>query len=130
MNFVTQPITGTSLKRFTSFLNIHMRNKYTYIVGLPCILCFVFGAMLVAKSAKPAIAEAGPPPEAITIAEGVKKDIEEFAKGDAMEIAGHRMKISAEAAAKGKELTLCGDYQLRYDRASDKLLPDENCPLL
>lgn len=36
----------------------------------------------------------------------------------------------AEAAAKGADLTLCATFQARYDRATDKIVSDANCPLL
>jgi hypothetical protein len=75
-------------------------------------------------------AEAALPPEAEALVRSLERDVLEYAEGEALERRGQELKARAAAAAKGKDLTLCAEYQIRYDRADKKTISDANCPLL
>lgn len=75
-------------------------------------------------------AEASFPPEAVSIANSIKQDILVYGSGAALVQKGTDMIRTSEAAAKGRDLVLCAQYKLRYDRELQKLVTDLNCPLL
>lgn len=125
------PPTGFTIKPLNSFLQTHMKKPITYIIGSLSILTLAFGYIAFTK-AEPVVpaAEASIAPEAIAIAETLKDDIAEYEQGDAMVRTGTKMRDRAAAAAKGKDLTLCADFDLVFDRTTQKLVTDVNCPLL
>ena len=112
------------MKNLLLFLN---RHKKSLLVAAALVGAAYVGS-LSGTTVQPV--DAALPPEAEALVRSLESDVAEYAQGDALEQRGAQMKARASAAAKGKDLTLCAEYQIRYDRATKKIVSDEDCPLL
>lgn len=82
-------------------------------------------------------AEASWAPEALSIVESIKSSGKDYkSASDEIEalqanLIEAQSKITrAEAAGKGADLLLCSKFQARFDRTTQTLISDQNCPLL
>ena len=111
-------------------LHTHMRNPTTYVItGLSALVIVLLLVVAFRGGSVATKAEAALPAEAVALVASLEQDITEYAEGDKMIQAGTKIRDRAAAAAKGKDLTLCAEYELRYDRATKKLVSDAECPL-
>jgi len=127
--FVSSPLSSSHMK------NLH-KNPYTYIAVLGALcLVLVFSALRGEKAVPKAAAEWAP--EALQLVDQIKTASTKWKTGNddltaaQKAVSDAQQKIrEAEAAAKGADLTLCASFHARYDRATQTIVSDANCPLL
>lgn len=106
------------------------KNPYMYIAILSVIVVvFFINAM---RSGSPVVEQASAEwaPEALQMAASIAADVQQYGSGAQLVAEGSKLMRESEAAAKGKDLVLCAEFKARYDRVSQQLVADENCPLL
>lgn len=126
-----------SIRFFISSHKTHMK-KFAIITGT--ILCmaaaFALGIRLNPDTTGVAKVNATFGPEAQSLVDSIKASGREYTSAandqasaiKLLDDAKSRLVRSA-AAGKGADLTLCAKFQARYDRATDALIVDANCPL-
>lgn len=108
------------------------------IIGL-ALLTAVFFAGRGSGTSHEAIPQAAASfaPEAQQLAIQLKADIARFGsgaqlinQGEDLIKQGRDAQMKASAAAKGRDNILCADHKARFDRTTQQLVADEDCPLL
>lgn len=125
--------------KFTSLIqNTHMTTTHKIIgATVTLLIAFLIGIWSRPDTTTVTKANAQWAPEALSMVDSIKQsgaewqDAQNRLKQAQAAMTGATLDVyRAEAAAKGADLTLCAKFQARYDRKSDALVPDANCPLL
>lgn len=118
------PLSTTPL---STFLQNIMTKRSTLTIGSAFAIIAIFLAGYGLHSPAVPQAEASLPSEATALGASISKDIADFKHGQSLVDEGNDIMQRSSLAARGKDLQLCAEYKLIFNRATKKLETSPDC---